>query len=74
MVSEDFGNYSLEGHKIPGFYFYIGIYDPTLVADCRTKGINLPGNHSSLFAPLPEPTIRTGITAMTVAVLDLMKK
>ena len=31
-------------------------------------------NHSSLFAPLPEPTIITGVKAMTVAVLDLMKK
>jgi hypothetical protein len=30
--------------------------------------------HSSLFAPLPEPTIRTGVKAMTCAVLDLMKK
>jgi amidohydrolase len=74
MVSEDFGNYSLDDHKIPGFYFYIGINDPSMVADNRKKGINLPGNHSSLFAPLPEPTISTGIKAMTVAVLDLMKK
>jgi hippurate hydrolase len=45
-----------------------------MVADSRKKGINLPGNHSSLFAPLPEPTISIGVKAMTVAVLDLMKK
>jgi len=30
--------------------------------------------HSSKFAPVPEPTIRTGMVAMTAAVLDLMKK
>jgi hypothetical protein len=30
--------------------------------------------HSSKFAPMPEPTIRTGIIGMTSAVLDLMKQ
>jgi hypothetical protein len=34
----------------------------------------LPSLHSALFAPLPEPTLRTGIKAMTSAVLELMKK
>ena len=34
----------------------------------------LPSLHSSKFAPVPEPTIRTGVIAMTSAVLDLMKK
>ena len=29
--------------------------------------------HSSGFAPLPEPTIKTAITAMTAAVLELEK-
>jgi hippurate hydrolase len=38
------------------------------------SGVALPSNHSPLFAPLPEPTIRTGVKAMTAAVLDLMKK
>ena len=34
----------------------------------------LPSLHSSKFAPIPEPTIRLGLVAMTSAVLDLMKK
>lgn len=29
--------------------------------------------HSSHWAPDPEPTIKTGVTAMTAAVLDLLK-
>ena len=29
----------------------------------------LPSNHSPLFAPVPKPTIETGVTAMTLAVL-----
>jgi hypothetical protein len=28
----------------------------------------------SKFAPVPEPTIRTGVIGMTSAVLELMKK
>ena len=33
-------------------------------------GPPLPGNHSPLFAPVPKPTIQTGVTAMTLAVLS----
>lgn len=38
------------------------------------KHLHAPGLHSSLFAPDPEPTLKTGITAMSVAVLELMGK
>jgi hippurate hydrolase len=34
----------------------------------------LPSLHSSKFAPLPEPTITTGVEAMTAAVLEVLKK
>ena len=34
------------------------------------SGPPLPGNHSPLFAPVPKPTIQTGVTAMTLAVLS----
>jgi hypothetical protein len=30
--------------------------------------------HSSEFAPLPEPAIRTGVKAMTTAVEELLAK
>jgi hypothetical protein len=33
-----------------------------------------PGLHSALFYPVPEPTIRTGVVAMTTAVLNLLGK
>jgi len=69
MVSEDFGYFSLE-QKIPSAMFWLGAVDP---AKMKT-GERLPSLHSPLFAPAPEPTIRTGIRAMTAAVLDLMKK
>lgn len=74
MASEDFGLFGLEGHQIPTCMFWLGAVDPAKVAKSKETGIPLPSLHSSLFAPLPEPTIRTGVKAMTAAVLELMKK
>jgi hippurate hydrolase len=73
MMSEDFGYFSLE-QKIPATQFTLGAVDPAKVAQSKATGIALPSLHSALFQPVPEPTLRTGIKAMTAAVLDLMKK
>jgi hippurate hydrolase len=40
------------------------------VAAQNKSGPPLPGNHSPEFAPVPKPTIETGVTAMTLAVLS----
>jgi amidohydrolase len=74
MGSEDFGQFGLEDHKIPTFMFRVGAIDAERIAKSRETGVPLPSLHSSLFWPVPEPTIRTGVKAMTVAVLELMKK
>jgi len=73
MASEDFGYFSLD-HKIPLTIFWLGASDPAKVKQSRETGVPLPGLHSALFAPVPEPTLRTGVKAMTSAVLELMKK
>src|SRR6267142_1961940 len=73
MASEDFGHLSLD-HQIPSFYFWLGAMAPEKIAASRKSGKPLPSLHSSLFEPLPEPTLRTGVKAMTTAVLELMKK
>ncbi|HXI74955.1 MAG TPA: amidohydrolase [Pyrinomonadaceae bacterium] len=73
MASEDFGHLSLD-HQIPSFYFWLGAMAPERIAESRKSGKPLPSLHSSLFEPLPEPTLRTGVKAMTTAVLELMKK
>ncbi len=73
MMSEDFGYLSLE-KKIPSVDFSLGAVDPERVKQSRASKTPLPSLHSALFAPLPEPTLRTGVKAMTVAVLELMKK
>jgi len=73
MASEDFGNLSLSG-QIPTLIFWLGAVDAADLAKSKQTGVPLPSLHSSLFAPVPEPTIRTGVKAMTVAVLELMGK
>jgi hippurate hydrolase len=67
-ASEDFSEYVNAG--VPSMFFNIGIYEPERIAAARNgSGPELPGNHSPLFAPVPQPTIETGIKAMTLAVL-----
>jgi hippurate hydrolase len=74
MGAEDFCEYSLPDHSIPALMFVVGAVDPAKVAESKKTGTPLPSLHSSKFAPVPEPTIRTGIIGMTSAVLELMKK
>ena len=74
MGGEDFSEYSLPDHSIPAFMFNVGAVDPAKVAESKKTGVPLPSLHSSKFAPVPEPTIRTAVIGMISAVLDLMKK
>jgi amidohydrolase len=74
MGGEDFSEYSLPDHSIPAVDFHVGAVDPAKIAEYKQARKELPSLHSSKFAPVPEPTIRTGIVAMTAAVLELMKK
>jgi amidohydrolase len=74
MGGEDFSEYSLPDHSIPAFMFNVGAVDPAKVAESKKTGVPLPSLHSSKFAPVPEPTIRTGMIGMVSSVLELMKK
>ncbi len=67
MGAEDFGLYGLEG-EIPTFMFRLGTIPP----DRMANGEPLPSLHSSLYYPDPEPSLRTGIKAMSAAVLELL--
>jgi hippurate hydrolase len=69
MVSEDFGRFGLDGHKIPTVLFWLGAVDPAKIA----SGAPLPSLHSSVFAPIAEPALRTGVTAMSDAAIALLQ-
>jgi hippurate hydrolase len=73
-VGEDFAEYGRTTHKVPICLFWVGATDPAVFAEAQKSGKGVPSNHSPLFAPLPEPTLRTGVTAMSAAALDLLAK
>jgi hippurate hydrolase len=72
MGSEDVGYFSLDG-QIPFVFFWLGAAEPEKLAAAKRSGVALPSNHSALFAPVYDPTIRTGVTAMTAAAMDLLQ-
>ena len=70
MGAEDFGLFNQGG--VPIFMFRLGTIPPDRLASARAKGEPLPSLHSALYQPDPIPSLRTGIRAMTAAVLGLM--
>jgi amidohydrolase len=70
--SEDFAEYA---SAVPAMFFLVGVYDPKDVEASRQPGGKpLPINHSPFFAPVPEPTIKTSIKAMSTAVLTALQR
>jgi amidohydrolase len=68
--SEDYSEFISSG--VPSMFFRIGVHEPERVAAAREgEGQQLPANHSPQFAPVPKPTIETGVVAMTLAVLGV---
>jgi hippurate hydrolase len=72
MGSEDVGLFSLNG-SIPAVMFRLGASDPVKLAAATKAGKTLPGPHSPLFAPVYEPTIRTGVTALTAMAINILQ-
>ena len=66
-TSEDFSEFA---SAVPSMMFNIGVYEPEQWTAANKSGTPLAGNHSPQFAPVPKPTILTGVTAMTLAVLS----
>ena len=71
-ASEDYSEFVIAG--VPSFYFGIGGLDPKAWSEAMAAKKPVPGNHSPEFAPVPEPSIRTGAEAMSLVVLDVLQK
>jgi amidohydrolase len=74
MVGEDFSRFGMQDKKVPICMFWLGAVDPAKVKEAEKAGEALPSLHSPFFAPLPEPTIKTGVKAMSAAALELFGK
>jgi hippurate hydrolase len=73
MGGEDFARYGREG--IPIFMYFLGTVPPERVAEAdREGGRSLPSLHSDQFYPVPEPSLKTGVLTMSLAVLNLAGK
>ena len=74
MGGEDFGRYGRTGERVPICLFRLGVVAPEVFAESQRTGAPLPSLHSNKFAPLPEPSIKTGVTGMTGVALELLAK
>jgi amidohydrolase len=72
-ASEDFSQFVNQG--VPSMFFFTGVYDPKMVEEAeREGGKPIAFNHSPFYAPVPEPSIKTAAQAMSMAVLNVMKR
>jgi hippurate hydrolase len=71
MASEDYSYFVEQG--VPSFFFSLGAADPEKLKQARAGGQALPSNHSPYFAPVPDPSLQTGIAAEVAVLRDLLR-
>jgi amidohydrolase len=73
MGGEDFSRYGRA--RVPVCMFWLGTIDPQRIAESERAGAKpLPSLHSDLYAPVVEPSLKTGVLAMSSAVLNVLEK
>ena len=73
MGAEDFSRFA-EG-KTPIFMYFLGTISKEKYDAAQKPGAPpLPGMHTDSYAPVPEPSIRTGVRTMSLAAMNLMPK
>jgi len=71
--AEDFGRFSEA--KTPIFMYFLGTIPKDKYEAAQKPGAApLPGMHTDAYAPVPEPSIRTGVRTMSLAAMNLMRK
>jgi len=73
MGAEDFAYFVTPETGVKGYYFSVGGTAQEALDAAENGGPAASSHHSPTFKILPEPAIVTGATAMTAAVLDLLK-
>jgi len=72
MGAEDFAWLVQPDTGVKGYYFAVGGTKPEWVAAAAKGGPPVAGHHSPLFKIDPEPSVRIGTEAMTLAVMELL--
>jgi amidohydrolase len=73
-AGEDFSLYGQTPQPVPSVLWRVGATAPDKFTESARTGVPVPSNHNSGFAPVPEPTITTGVTTLAAAVLELLGK
>lgn len=74
--SEDFSDIP-NALGVPYLYWIWGGFDPDTYHRAEADGTLskvIPGNHASTFAPVMEPTFRTGVSAMATALMSYLAR
>lgn len=74
MGAEDFAYFIQKDLGVPGAYFVVGGTPQADIDAAKAGGKPVPAHHSPFFRIDPRPSVTLGTQAMTVAVLDLLKK
>lgn len=75
-VSEDFSVLATSVGR-PSCFWFVGGIDPEVWDKAQEEGEHaeeIPGNHSALFAPVIQPTMKTGVDALCIAALTFLRK
>lgn len=73
-ASEDFGEFGTAA-GVPSVFWYFGGLDPEYLrkAEQEDRLMEIPSNHSPMFAPIIEPTLTTGVNALVACGLSWLK-
>lgn len=74
MGGEDFSRYYRADRSLESTLFWLGAVKQSVWEEAQKTGKSLPSLHSPFFAPDPQPTLATGVEAMTTAALAVLGK
>jgi hippurate hydrolase len=74
MGAEDFAMFVQPDTGVRGVYMDVGGTPQAVIDAAKAGGPPVPSHHSPLFRIDPEPSVRLGAEAMTLAALDLLKR
>jgi len=73
-ISDDFGEFGCDAPFVPLVFYFVGCTDPDRFTGAAFGQEKIPALHNPGFVPEPKGTLRTGLLAMSTAVLHLLNR
>jgi hippurate hydrolase len=74
MGAEDFSRYGMTDERIPLCMFWVGATAASVVREAEKSGQAVPSLHSPFFYADAPVALPVGTSAMSAAVIELMRK